>query len=355
MSDWAGIFWLVILLLGNAFFVAAEFAVMSARRSQIEPLADAGNKRAVRALRAMESVSLMLAVCQLGITVCSLLILNVAEPAIHHLLVVPLEWVGLPEALAGSVAFIIALLIVTFLHVTFGEMVPKNISVSMADKAVLILAGPLLMLSTLVHPVVVSLNAIANGFLRLLKVEPKNEVNSAFTAEEVQSIIASSAKSGAMQEEDALRLSKALEFSNLTAEGTMVARERVVSLELGATVEQFERTVGRTGFSRIVISDGEDFVGYWHLKDVMSLPDAQYREPIANTPLRTMGVVAPDAEIEDALEQMRAAGEHLARVVDPSGSTLGVLFLEDVLEQLVGEIDDQNQKRGIRRENRSAQ
>lgn len=355
MSDWAGIFWLVILLLGNAFFVAAEFAVMSARRSQIEPLADAGNKRAITALRAMESVSVMLAVCQLGITVCSLLILNVAEPAIHHLLVVPLEFIGIPEGIAGTIAFIIALLIVTFLHVTFGEMVPKNISVSMADKAVLLLAGPLMLLSKLVHPVVFTLNAIANAFLRLMKVEPKNEVNSAFTAEEVQSIIANSARSGTMEKVDALMLSKALEFSNLTAQGTMVERHKVVTLELGATVEQFERTVGRTGFSRIVISDGNDFLGYWHLKDVMSIPDSQYREPISNVELRTMGVVAPDTEIEDALEQMRAAGEHLARVVDAGSNTMGILFLEDVLEQLVGEIDDQNQKRGIRRENRSAQ
>lgn len=355
MNDWAGILWLVILLLGNAFFVAAEFAVMSARRSQIEPLADDGDKRAIRALRAMESVSLMLAVCQLGITVCSLLILYVAEPAIHHLFVVPMEFVGIPEPLAGSIAFIIALLIVTFLHVTFGEMVPKNISVSMADKAVLFLAGPLLLLAKLVHPIVFSLNAVANGFLRLMKVEPKNEVTSAFTAAEVQSIIAISAKSGEMQQGDALMLSKALEFSNLTAEGSMVERGRVVSLELGATVEQFERTVGRTGFSRIVISDGADFVGYWHLKDIMSLPDSQYREPVSNIELRTMGVLAPDTEIEDAMEQMRAEGVHLARVVGPSGGTLGILFLEDVLEQLVGEIDDQNQKRGIRRENRSAQ
>lgn len=355
MSNWVGIFWLVILLLGNAFFVAAEFAVMSARRSQIEPLADAGDKRALRALRAMESVSVMLAVCQLGITVCSLLILNVAEPAIHHLLVVPLEAIGIPAGLAASIAFIIALLIVTFLHVTFGEMVPKNISVSMADKAVLVLSGPLLLLAKIVHPIVSALNSIANMFLHLMKVEPKDEVTSAFTAEEVKSIIASSALSGTMEADDAEMLSKALEFSNLTAEGTMVQRGALVTLPPEPTVETFERTIGRTGFSRIVISDGDELLGYWHLKDVMGIPDSRYREPITGVKLRTMGVVRADAEIEDALEQMRADGEHMARVVDESGSTLGVLFLEDVLEQLVGEIDDQNQKRGIRRENRSAQ
>ena len=260
MNDIAGLLWLIVLLLGNAFFVAAEFAVMSARRSQIEPLADAGSRRAIRALKAMESVSIMLAVCQLGITVCSLLILNVAEPAIHHLLVVPLEVVGVSEPVAGCFAFLLALLFVTFLHVTFGEMVPKNISVSMADKAVLLLAGPLLWLSVLVHPVVVSLNWIANRFLHLMKIEPKNEVNSAFTAAEVQSIIASSALYGTLAADDALRLRRALEFSDLTAAGTMVARERVVALQRGTTVQEFERTVGRTGFSRLVISEGGEFV-----------------------------------------------------------------------------------------------
>ncbi|MGB9032968.1 hypothetical protein BLJ79_02830 [Arthrobacter sp. UCD-GKA] len=355
MSDFSGLLWLVLLLLGNAFFVAAEFAVMSARRSQIEPLADAGDKRAIRALKAMEQVSIMLAVCQLGITVCSLLILNVAEPAIHHLFVVPLQFLGLTEALAGSIAFLLALLIVTFLHVTFGEMVPKNISVSMADKAVLLLAGPLLWLSVGVHPIVVSLNWIANRFLHLMGIEPKNEVNSAFTAAEVASIIASSARYGTLEADDAIMLRKALEFSDLTAAGTMVGRDQVVALEQGTTVQEFERTVGRTGFSRIVISRDGEFVGYWHMKDVMALPDERYREPVTDIELRPMGVVAGDAEIEDAMEQMRADGKHLARVVDGTGATLGILFLEDVLEQLVGEIDDQNQKRGIRRENRSAQ
>ena len=188
MSDWAGIFWLVVLLLGNAFFVAAEFAVMSARRSQIEPLADAGSKRAQTTLRAMENVSLMLACAQLGITVCSLLILLVAEPAIHHLLAAPLEAVGLPMEIADVAAFAVALMVVTFLHVTFGEMVPKNISVSVADKAALFLAPPLMFVARLVRPVIVALNWSANHILKLLRIEPKDEVNSTFTLEEVQSI-----------------------------------------------------------------------------------------------------------------------------------------------------------------------
>ena len=201
MSDWAGIFWLVVLLLGNAFFVAAEFAVMSARRSQIEPLADAGSKRAQTTLRAMENVSLMLACAQLGITVCSLLILLVAEPAIHHLLAAPLETVGLPMEIADVAAFAVALMVVTFLHVTFGEMVPKNISVSVADKAALFLAPPLMFVARLVRPVIVALNWSANHILKLLRIEPKDEVNSSFTLEEVQSIVQESTRHGLVDDD----------------------------------------------------------------------------------------------------------------------------------------------------------
>src|SRR5690606_34004251 len=143
MSDWMGLVWLVVLLIANAFFVAAEFAVISARRSQIEPRAEGGSKRAKTALYAMEHATLMLATCQLGITVCSLLILNVSEPAIHHLLAGPLEWTGLSAEVVGIVAFVLTLLGVSYLHVVFGEMVPKNAAFSMPDQAVLLLAPPL--------------------------------------------------------------------------------------------------------------------------------------------------------------------------------------------------------------------
>src|SRR3954468_14565496 len=171
MSDWAGLGWLVVLLLVNAFFVAAEFAVISARRSQVEPLAEKGKRSARTALFAMEHATLMLATTQLGITVCSLLILNVSEPAIHHLLEVPLGLTPLPEEAIGTIAFIITLVVVSFLHVVIGEMVPKNLSFSVPDRAVLILATPLVAFATIFRPIVVALNATANGVLRLFRVE----------------------------------------------------------------------------------------------------------------------------------------------------------------------------------------
>lgn len=348
MHDFMGLIWLVVLLLGNAFFVAGEFAVMSARRSQIEPLADEGNKRAKVALYAMEHVSVMLAVCQLGITVCSLLILNISEPAIHHLLAEPMIHLGIAESAADTAAFLIALVLVTFLHVTFGEMVPKNISVSVADKAVLLLAMPLVVVSKVLKPIIVLLNGMANIVLRAFGIEPKDEVSSSYTADEVRSIIDTSSEEGTLDEENALRLTKALEFSSVTARSCMVPLDDLFTLEWGqTTAREFEKKVGKTGFSRMLITKDEVPVGYWHVKDVMLIDDAHSTQPLLDLPLHPLGVLGQDTEIEAALEEMRQEGNHLSVVVDDSGAALGVVFLEDVIEVLVGEITDTTRKRAM--------
>jgi CBS domain containing-hemolysin-like protein len=349
MSDWAGILWLAVLLVGNAFFVAAEFAVMSARRSQIEPLAEAGSKRAQTTLRAMENVSLMLACSQLGITVCSLLILQVAEPAIHHLLAVPLEALGIPMEAADIAAFAVALMVVTFLHVTFGEMVPKNISVSVADKAALLLAPPLMFIARMVKPVIAALNWSANHILKLMRIQPKDEVTSTFTLEEVQSIVQESTRHG-LVDDDAGLITGALEFSEHTASRVMVPLEKLVMLKAASTPAEFEKAVSRTGFSRFPMLDDDGMLaGYLHIKDVLSIENGGYRQPIAESRIRSLANLAMDDEIEKAMSVMQRTGSHLARVIGPDGLTRGVLFLEDVIELLVGEIRDATQATGYRR------
>lgn len=343
MSPWAGIAWLVVLLLGNAFFVAAEFAVMTARRSQIEPLADAGSKRAKITLGAMENVSLMLACSQLGITVCSLLILNVSEPAIHHLLAAPLHAVGVQDNIAAPAAFVITLALVTFLHVTFGEMVPKNMSVSAADKAALLLAPPLVLIGKVVWPVIVALNWTANHIVRLFGIVPQDEVSSSFTLEEVQSIVEESTRSGLVDDQTGL-ITGALEFSSQTAQGIMVPLADLVTLSADATPVDFEHLVGKTGFSRFLFADAEGtLLGYLHLKDVLRIPIERYQLPIGESRVRSMVNLQANEEIEDVLGTMQRTGSHMARVIDGNEQTIGVLFLEDVIEQLVGEIRDATQ------------
>jgi CBS domain containing-hemolysin-like protein len=352
MSSVDGLLIAAALLLLNAFFVAAEFAVITARRSQIEPLAETGSRRARTALRAMEHVSPMLATAQLGITVCSLGLGAVAEPTVAHLIEGPMLAVGLPEDAVHAVGFAIALALVVYLHVVIGEMIPKNLSIAAPDRAVLLLAGPLMFVGRVAGPVIFVLNALANGVLHLLRVEPKDEVASAFTLDEVSSIVSESAREGLL--DDGL-LGSALEFSERVAADVMVPMDKVVTIPVGSTPEQVEATVTRTGFSRFPVvrreagPEGAEVIGYLHLKDLLYADDDRHTLPVPDKRIRTLAAVATTDDVEDALATMQRAGSHLARVVDLAGRTVGVVFLEDVLEELVGEVLDATRRDAVTR------
>ncbi|WP_375384789.1 hemolysin family protein [uncultured Microbacterium sp.] len=345
MNDWAGIAWLVVLLAFNAFFVGAEFAVISARRSQIEPLAEKGSRSAKTALYAMEHATRMLATSQLGITICSLLILNVSEPAIHHLLAGPLGLTGLAETTVDVIAFVVALLVVSYLHVVFGEMVPKNLAFSVPDRAVLMLATPLVWVSRVFHPVIVALNWTANSILRLFRVEPKDEATSTFTLDEVATIVNQSRMEGVLHD-SAGTVVAAVEFSDKKAGDIAVPLAELVTLPESTTPDEIERAVATHGFSRYVIVDAAgDPVGYVHLKDVLRSADssrahAHVGRRIAPKRIHQMVPVLDTTDLEDALALMRRAGRHLAQVRDHEGQTIAVLFLEDIIEELVGEVQD---------------
>jgi CBS domain containing-hemolysin-like protein len=342
MSEYLpGIIWLVVLLVVNAFFVGAEFAVISARRSQIEPKADAGSKAAKTTLWAMEHATLMLATSQLGITVCSLVILNVSEPAIHHLLEIPLGLTSLSAEAIGVIAFIIALLLVTFLHVVLGEMVPKNISFSVPTRAALILAPPLVIVSKIFNPVIWTLNTIANGILRLFNVQPKDEATSAFTLDEVANIVQQSTREGMLSDASGT-LTAAFEFTSKRVADVEVPIGDMVLLPTATTPADVQKAVSTHGYSRyILIDDNGAPSGYLHLKDVMDLttPGA-FTNPVPAKRIRRLASAFGDSELEDALATMRRTGAHVARVFNSEGNTTGVLFLEDIIEELVGEVAD---------------
>ena len=358
MSDWAGIAWLFVLLVANAFFVGAEFAVISARRSQIEPLAERGSRSAKTALYAMEHATLMLATSQLGITICSLLILNVSEPAIHHLLAVPLGLTELSETADDVIAFIVALLLVSYLHVVFGEMVPKNLAFSVPDRAVLMLATPLVWVSKVFHPVIVSLNWTANSVLRLFRVEPKGEAASTFTLDEVATIVNQSRIEGVLADA-AGTVAAAVEFTDKKAKDIAVPLVDLVTLPEHTTADEIESAVAKHGFSRYVIVDSSGTPsGYVHLKDVLRAiggPDAETPagavaadrgiRPLPAKRIHHMVPVLESTDLEDALALMRRAGRHLAQVRNVEGETTAVLFLEDIIEELVGEIQDATRRR----------
>lgn len=343
MNDWAGLVWLVVLLLANAFFVGGEFAVISARRSQIEPVAERGSRAAKTALYAMEHATLMLATSQLGITICSLLILNVSEPAIHHLLEIPMHALGWDEGVISVAAFVITLALVSFLHVVFGEMVPKNLAFSMPDRAVLILAPPLVWVSRVFRHVIHALNGSANAFLRLFRVEPKNEASSAFTIEEVATIVSRSRREGVLNDTSGA-VAAAVEFTDKKARDIAVPMAELITLPSTATPADVERAVARYGFSRYVIADDQrTALGYVHLKDVLRAAEDDDAQPDAPLPAKRIHHMVPvleETDLEDALAAMRRAGRHLAEVRDGAGEMTAVLFLEDILEELIGEVQD---------------
>lgn len=338
----------VLLLAGNAFFVAAEFAIISARRSSIEPLAESGDRRATTVLWAMEHVSLMLACAQLGVTVCSTSLGLVAEPAIAHLIEAPLHALGVSPSLTHPIAFVVALLVVVYLHVVLGEMVPKNLAVSGPERAVLVFGPPLVWVARIVRPVIRALNWVANHVLRLFRVDPRDEVASAFTAREVASIVEQSQAEGLLEDAQGL-LSGALQFSDRTAADVMVPVADLVPVPVDVTPDEVERLVARTGYSRFPVVDGSGSPsGYLHVKDVLYADDETRRMPVPTWRVRAMAVVAPGDEVEEALAAMQRSGVHLARVED-GGRAVGVVFLEDILAELVGEVRDAMQRGQVRR------
>ena len=373
----------VVLLAGNAFFVGAEFAVTSSRRSQLEPLAGAGDARAATALWALEHISRMLATAQLGVTVCSTGLGVVAEPAIARAVSPLLEDIGLGRAGAHAVAVVAALVLVVYIHVVAGEMVPKNMSIAAPERAVRLLAPPLVRLSRLFGPVITALNGFANWVLHLAGLETREEVSATFNAAEVASIVERSTAEGVLEDDTGL-LSGALEFSEETAGSVMVPLDGLVTPAENCRPEDVEQAVAATGFSRFPLvavgagaageGDGGDadgagesgarnvhgatdakhandasaatnrITGYLHLKDILYADGAQRSEPIPSWHARTLVPVRADDEVEDVLAAMQRTGAHLGRVEDADGVTVGVVFLEDILEELVGEVNDAMQR-----------
>ncbi|MFC7596348.1 hemolysin family protein [Terrabacter sp. GCM10028922] len=335
----------LLLLLGNAFFVGAEFAAMAVRRSTLEPLADAGSMRAASCLLALERLGSMLATAQLGITVCSVGLGALAEAALHHLLEPVFHAWGLPDAWASGVALALALLIISYLHVVVGEMIPKNLAIAGPDRAALVLVPPLFWISRMLRPVILAMETVAKALVRLFRVEPKDEIASAFTAEEVAHIVGESRREGLIEEERHGLVAKTLEFSDKLASDVAVDTGSLTTVELGATPADIERLVAKHGFSRYPVRDAAgEIAGYIHLKDVLYADDERHEQPIPPKRVRRLATVREGDEIEDVLATMQLTGAHLARVIDDAGEVTGVVFLEDVLEELVGEVTDTTQR-----------
>ncbi|WP_406002170.1 hemolysin family protein [Streptomyces sp. NBC_00829] len=328
----------LVTLVVNAFFVSAEFALISVRRSQIEPQAEAGNRRARSVLWGLEHVSALLAAAQLGITLCTLVLGIVAEPAIAHLLEPVFDAVGVPHGLIHPISFVIALSVATYLHMLLGEMVPKNISLAEPARSALLLGPPLVTLARALRPVIFMVNACANGLLKLLRVEPKDEVAATFSDDELARMVRDAGEAGLLDDRAAERLRDALELGRRPVRDVVVPVERVVYAPSGTTPEQLEALTAESGFSRFpVIDSGRRILGYLHVKDALDATPGD--EPFPVTALRPIARVRAATPLDDVLTAMRRSRTHLAAVLDEDGIPVGLVTMEDVLRELVGRPD----------------
>ncbi|MFF4548764.1 hemolysin family protein [Streptomyces sp. NPDC001435] len=323
-------------LVANAFFVAAEFALISVRRSQIEPHAEQGDRRAKAVLWGLEHVSALLAAAQLGITLCTLVLGVVAEPAIAHLLEPVFHALGVPEGAGHVVSFVIALTLATYLHMLLGEMVPKNIALAEPVRSALLLGPPLVALSRALRPVIFTVNAFANGLLKLLRVETKDEVAATFSDAELAQIVKAAGDAGLIDDRARERLHDALELGSRPVRDVVVPLERVVYARVGVTPEQVERLSAESGFSRFpVVDEGRRIVGYLHVKDAL---DASPRdEAFRLRDMRPIARVRENTPLDDVLTAMRGSRTHVAGVLGADGRLAGLVTMEDVLRELFGQ------------------
>lgn len=335
----------LLLLAANAFFVGAEFALISARRDRLEALAKRGITRAGTVMHASEMLPLMLAAAQLGITISSLGLGSLGEPAVAHLL----EWLTdplpVPDAVLHTVAFVVALGMVTVAHILLGEMVPKNIAIAGPERAALWMVPPLVAFMRVTRPVIALFSQTARLVLRVFRVQVRDELESAYSPDELANLIADSSREGLLDSQEHRRLTQTLSTRERTVADVLIPLPDLTTVRAQPTLGDIEQAVAQTGFSRFPLcrresaSDGQ-LVGYIHVKDVLELLGSSPDTPVPASSVRPLPEVASTAKYGEALALLRRSGSHLARVVGTDGKTAGVVALEDLVEEYVGSVRD---------------
>ena len=332
-----------LLILANGFFVAAEFGLVTVERPEAEKAAAEGDRRARTVVNSLKELSFQLSGTQLGITITSLVVGMLAEPALAELLHGPFTAIGLPEGAVPGVAVVVGMLLASAVQMVIGELVPKNWAVSKPLQVARFVAGPQHVFSSTFRPVIAALNAVANRLVRALGVEPAAELASARTPGELVSLARHSAQAGALEQDTADLFVRTISLADLTAQHVMTPRVRVSALQSSATAEDVVNLTRATGLSRFPVYREriDEIVGMVHLKDALAIPSRdRLRTPvgrIAQAPL----LVPETLRVQPLLEQLRSE-QPIAVVVDEYGGTAGVVTLEDIVEELVGEVRDEH-------------
>jgi CBS domain containing-hemolysin-like protein len=344
--EWIQIIAGLLLILGTGFFVAVEFALVALDQPAVQRAVDRGEKGAVPLMKCLKSLSTQLSSCQLGITLTTLLTGFLLEPAISSLLRAPLAALALPDAVLRPAGAVIAMTVATLLSMLIGELVPKNASISLPMVVGKAVARPQLVFTAIFKPAIVVLNGFSNKVLHLFGLEAKEELTGARTPSELASLVRRSAEMGTLDAGTANFLSRTLVFSGRTAADVMTPRIRVEFVQADDSVEDLVAAARRTGFSRFpILGDSPDDVrGVAHIKKAIAVPRQKRQELDAATIMTDVLRVPETVHLDSLLSELRASHLQFAVVRDEYGGTAGVVTLEDLVEEIVGEVSDEHDR-----------
>ncbi|GGL30271.1 HlyC/CorC family transporter [Phycicoccus endophyticus] len=346
MTPWLLLLLGVVLTLGTALFVAAEFSLVALDRPAVQRAADAGEAGARSVLVSHRQLSTQLSACQVGITLTTLVLGFIASPSVGELLVGPLGSLGLGEGAASSAASVLAMLVATVFSMIVGEMVPKTLAVSLPMATAKISAGPVRWFGVVATPLIAVLNGVANRTLHALGIEPQEELSAARSPAELASLVRTSAEAGTLDHGTARLVTASLGFADQTAADVMTPRSRATSIDRTASAADLVTLARRTGHSRFPVlgSDWDDVDGIVHVKKAIAVP-FERRADVPVSALMTEAVFVPETlRLDPLLVRLRVGGMQLAVVVDEYGGTSGVVTLEDLVEEIVGEVSDEHDR-----------
>lgn len=339
----------LLLVLACGVFVAAEFAFVTVDRSRIERLAMNGDIKAEGVLSALRTLSTQLSGAQVGITITNLAIGLLAEPSVASLLHGPLSSLGLSGALISTVAVVLAISIATIVTMIFGELVPKNLAIARPIATSKAVQAPARMFSKLVRIPIIVMNGTANIILRQLNIEPREELASARSVEELLSVVKHSAKRGTLTQDTALLVERSLEFSEQHASDVMTPRVKLVTVDASSPITEVIQVVKQSGFSRFPVIDKEidNIVGIVSVRDAVGVPFEERGKVPVHTIMESVVFVPSSMELDDLIERMRDESIEATIAIDEYGGVDGMVTLEDLIEELVGEVKDEHDEAGI--------
>ncbi len=348
MTDWLLVLTGVALTIGTCVFVAAEFSLVALDRLAVERAVEAGDDGARSVLTSLRRLSTQLSAAQVGITLTTLILGWVATPALSNLVAAGLGLVGVGDAVADTASPVLALVLVTLFSMVFGELLPQFLGISAPLGTAKRVVGPVRMFSMVAKPLILVLNGSANGFLRSVGVEPQEELSAGRTPQELTSLVMRSARAGTLDQDTARLVTASIGFGERTAADVMTPRVRATAIERTATAADVLALARRTGHSRfpVIGEDWDDIDGMVHVKRAMAVPHER-RADVPVSALMVPPLLVPETiRLDPLLLLLRGAGMQLVVVVDEFGGTSGVVTLEDVVEEIVGEVSDEHDRGG---------